>query len=31
VDPERWREIERIYHLAREQAAGSRAPFLNEA
>jgi len=31
MEPERWREIERVYHLAREQAAGRRSAFLEQA
>ena len=30
MEPERWREIERVYHLAREQAADRRAAFLEQ-
>ena len=29
--PERWREVERLYHLALEQEAGSRSAFLAQA
>jgi tetratricopeptide (TPR) repeat protein len=29
VEPERWREIERVYHLAREQAPGERTAILD--
>jgi Tol biopolymer transport system component len=31
MDPERWREIERLYHLAREREAGERENFIAEA
>ena len=31
MDPQRWGEIERLYHLAREREAGERAKFLAEA
>jgi len=31
VDPARWREIERLYHLARELEPGGRQAFLEEA
>jgi eukaryotic-like serine/threonine-protein kinase len=30
MEPERWREIERLYHMAREQAPGDRAAFLDQ-
>jgi hypothetical protein len=30
MEPERWSEIERIYHLAREQVADRRAAFLEQ-
>jgi tetratricopeptide (TPR) repeat protein len=30
MEPERWREIERVYQLAREQAPGRRAAFLEQ-
>src|SRR5690349_15302515 len=29
--PERWREVERLYHLALEQSANDRREFLDEA
>jgi serine/threonine protein kinase len=31
MTPERWREIERLYHLALERDAGARAAFLTDA
>ena len=31
MDPQRWMEIERLYHLAREREAGEREKFLAEA
>ena len=31
MEPERWREIERVYHLAREQTADRRTAFLEQA
>jgi len=31
VTPERWREIERLYHAALERAAAERPAFLSEA
>ncbi len=31
MDPQRWLEIERLYHLAREREAGERGKFLAEA
>jgi Tol biopolymer transport system component/predicted Ser/Thr protein kinase len=31
MDPQRWGEIERLYHLAREREAGEREKFLVEA
>jgi serine/threonine protein kinase len=31
MTPERWQEIERLYHAARERPAGERARFLAEA
>ncbi|MBZ5500410.1 MAG: protein kinase [Acidobacteriia bacterium] len=31
MEPERWHEIERLYHLARERGAGEREAFLKEA
>src|SRR5512136_1389266 len=31
MDPQRWGEIERLYHLAREREAGEREKFLAEA
>ncbi len=31
MGPERWNEIERLYHLARERGAGEREAFLKEA
>jgi len=31
MEPERWREIERVYHVAREQAADRRTAFLEQA
>ncbi len=31
MTPERWREIERLYHAALERDAAERAAFLNEA
>jgi eukaryotic-like serine/threonine-protein kinase len=30
MEPERWREIERVYHLAREQPPGPRGAFLEQ-
>ncbi len=30
MEPERWREIERVYHLALEQAPGGRVAFLEQ-
>jgi len=31
IDPERWREIERLYQLAQERAPGEREAFLSNA
>ena len=31
MEPERWREIERVYHLAREAVADRRTAFLEHA
>jgi len=31
MDPQRWREVERLYHLAREREAGEREKFIAEA
>ena len=31
MDPQRWEEIERLYHMAREREAGEREKFLAEA
>jgi len=31
MTPERWREIERLYHAALERSTGERAAFLTEA
>ncbi len=31
IDPNHWKEIERLYHLAREREAGEREQFLAEA
>ncbi len=31
MDPQRWVEIERLYHLARERQAGEREKLLAEA
>ena len=31
MNPERWREVEKLYHAALERASGERAGFLQEA
>ena len=31
IEPKRWEEMERLYHLARERVSGERQAFLEEA